>query len=108
MFAQRNQMRGPRFSAGLYWRTKTGMRFLGWGKPWTEKTEASERPWSDLAAWLRMAHGAISASATTSKDGMAKVLTDAGQFSPVQSGPARSGDAEHQEYTPAIGNLAGV
>jgi hypothetical protein len=108
MSADSNQMRGPRFYAGLYWRTKTGMRFLGWGKPWTEKTEASERPWSDLAAWLRMAHGAISSSAGASKDGTARVLTDT-QFSPALASPARSGDAEQQELIrPALGNLAGV
>jgi hypothetical protein len=104
MSADSSQMSRPRFSAGFYWRTKTGMRFLGWGKPRAERAEASERPWSDLAAWLRMAHTSIPSTAAPGKEGTADALPRS-----TQSGHAGGSDSEQRNLiVPSIGNLAGA
>jgi len=41
-----------KFYAGFYLRTRRRMRFWGWGNP----TPEAQRPWADVADWLRMAH----------------------------------------------------
>ena len=42
-----------KFYAGFYLRTRRRMRFWDWGNP-TPKT--AERPWAEVADWLRAAH----------------------------------------------------
>ncbi|HEY2392011.1 MAG TPA: hypothetical protein VGK22_12640 [Candidatus Angelobacter sp.] len=46
-----------KFYAGFYLRTRSRMRFWGWGAPPAEaEVRTTERPWEQLADWLRMAH----------------------------------------------------
>jgi hypothetical protein len=54
-------VRKPRFYAGLYLRTKRQIRFWGWGKrEWESASiaEAAQSRWA-LADWLRMAHSLL-------------------------------------------------
>ena len=51
---------GKVIDVGIYRRVKKKIRALNWGwgrKELTNLTEAeTERPWADLAGWLRVAH----------------------------------------------------
>jgi hypothetical protein len=53
MTSEGREINKAKFYAGFYLRTRRRMRFWGWGNP-TPKT--AERPWMEVADWLRMAH----------------------------------------------------
>jgi hypothetical protein len=57
------QAAGRAMNAGLYLRFKTRIQSLGWG--WQKKKKIDfaeaevERPWANLAEWLRLAHSLL-------------------------------------------------
>jgi hypothetical protein len=60
------------FYAGFYFRTKTRVRFWGWGNPPAQTVEQFvDQPWAQLAEWLRSVHSVAKsgAEAPTQKPG---------------------------------------
>ena len=54
------------FYAGFYFRTKTRVRFWGWGNPPAQTVEPfDDRPWAQLAEWLRSVHSVAKSGAET-------------------------------------------
>jgi hypothetical protein len=89
MTAVTQEVRKSRFNAGLYLRTKTRTRFWGWGNPPAQTVEQSvNRPWAQLADWLRSVHSlANSGAETQALTSGASVL--AGQGTGTASQPAK-------------------
>lgn len=59
--ATTQDVREPRFYAGLFLRTKNQTRFWGWGKKKLDSVSRveAESPWTGLADWLRAAHALL-------------------------------------------------
>jgi hypothetical protein len=54
------------FYAGFYFRTKSRERFWGWGNPPAQTPEQfADRPWAQLAEWLRSVHSVAKSGAET-------------------------------------------
>jgi hypothetical protein len=57
MTTEGREARKAKFYAGFYLRTRSCMRFWGWGNPPAQAAERiTEHPWAQLADWLRVAH----------------------------------------------------
>lgn len=54
-----------KFYAGFYLRTRRRMRFWGWGNP---APKTVERPWAEVADWLRAAHSFAKPDAVAQSD----------------------------------------
>ena len=55
------------FYAGFYFRTKRRERFWGWGNPPAQTVEQFvDRPWAQLAEWLRSVHSVAKSGAEAS------------------------------------------
>ncbi len=77
------------FYAGFYFRAKTRTRFWGWGNPPSQTVEQPvNRPWAQLAEWLRSVHSVAKSGAETQiqKSGTSFF---AGQEAGVASQPAK-------------------
>ncbi len=53
MTSEGQEVNRAKFYAGFYLRTRRRMRFWGWGNP---APEPAQRPWAEVADWLRAAH----------------------------------------------------
>ena len=54
------------FYAGFYFRTKSRVRFWGWGNPPAQTVEQfADRPWAALAEWLRSVHSVAKSGVET-------------------------------------------
>ena len=75
MTSEGQEVNGAKFYAGFYLRTRRRMRFWGWGNPpAAAEVRITERPWEQLADWLRMAHSLGKPERLTHSDAPAPAL----------------------------------
>ena len=73
MTSEGQELNKAKFYAGFYLRTRRRMRFWGWGNP---KPKAVERPWAEVADWLRVAHSFAKPDTLVQNDKLTPILPE--------------------------------